>query len=445
MPLSATSLLPVDLEERDSWPESGSLVVDFQLSEDVYSQKAENGTGPLLELPLLEFPIAKVQLSNRQVHVALGFEFRDREGKPGKWGSVMLSRLEGGKPYQLVLSWDVTQNEVEAYLNGTLQQPLFVMGDDAWEKPPSLQGKLRLLNGENSSSKAPVQLELGRVLFLDHVVSEKEVAELAAKEKLPALAGEGRTVYTEPLRVAEDKLKLLFEPDFTQPLNVVAENSLFEGDQRVRQPQRNQWVLEGKGKAFTKDGWLVLEAETDPNDTSAWLTDGHLVLWQNRVFPDNILIEYEMSPYDSGKGLNIIFFGYRPTNGTDSIFDSSLPKRDGQFPNYLNHDIGGYHTSVWACPLAKRRTTNMRKNVGFYLVAVGNDHITDQGPGPHRIRVYKKGGHIVAETNGMIAMEYEDDGKTFGQIHRDGFFALRMMAQSNWIKIRNLKIYEIAD
>lgn len=444
LPLTASNPAPAELLQRESWPEKGSLVVDFQLNEDLYRQGAKDGAVPLIEQPLLEFPIAKIQLSNRLHHIALGFELRDEKGQPSKWGSVMLSRLEGGKPYQLVLSWDVTKNEMEAYLNGTLQQPLFILGDEAWAAPPSLRGNLKLL-AKDAGQGLSIQAKLGRMALLEHIVGEEEAAQLAAQAKVPDLAGEGRTVYTEPLEVEEGQLKLLFEPDFSAPLDVVGEDSLFDGEQRVQQPKPDQWVLEGKGKAFTQDGWLVLEAQTDPNDTSVWLTDGHLVLWQNRVFPDNILIEYEMSPYDSGKGLNIVFFGYRPNNGEASIFAPSIRKREGQFQNYLFHDVAGYHTSVWACPKAKRRTTNMRKNTGFHLVAIGNDHITDQGPGPHRIRIYKNGGHIVAETNGIIAMEYEDDGKTFGPIHRDGYFALRMMAQSNWIKIRHLKVYEITE
>lgn len=355
------------------------------------------------------------------------------EGAEDAHGNLQFSRLEGGKRYHCMLAWDVSTKRIEFYMNGVLQSPIFILPQDIWEIAPNFSGEIV------PSGYEGVDIVEGRLF--EQFLEEEEVAELADSLGVAPMAGEGRTIYAEGLDLSGYDPELLYEADFDQTLNLIHEEDLFAGETRVREPEGKEWILEGVGRASAGDGWLTLEAETDPNDTTEWLTQGHLVIWLNREFPEDILIDYEMSPYDSGQGLNIVFFACRPNNGADSIFDLSMKKREGNFGSYLYHDLDNYHVSVWACPTAKRRTTNMRKNPGFSLTAIGNDHLTDQGPGPHRIRILRDGPTIKAETRGTICMEFEDDGVTYGALHRDGYIGIRMMAQSHSIKIRNLRVY----
>ena len=132
------------------------------------------------------------------------------------------------------------------------------------------------------------------------------------------------------------KLELLYAADFSKPLKFVKEADLFSGGQRTHLPRDMDWVLEGKATARTEEGRLILK--NDP---------GHLTFWNTREFPSNVLIQFEVSPADSNKGLNIVFFAARGRDG-GSIFALDQPIRDGLFKNYTSGAINCYHTSYWA-------------------------------------------------------------------------------------------------
>jgi len=423
----------------------GAIAVSFRSSHTLRSQAAVSDIKGPWTLPVLSSPVADLSLQNHRQWVQLDVALQPEPGKEPVVGNILLSRLEAEKLYDLVLTWDVETRSVDLYLNGVLQTPLFIIAQRYWETPPPLEGPVTLHGTLDTPADSP-RLHFGDLKVYDTRPTAKTIRARAEDLNIPPLQGEGRTMYDRPLDLENLVLEPLFEADFTRPLRIIHEEELFEGDKRVRTPNGHDWVLEGSGRATATNGWLTLEAERDPDDQSVWLEKGHLVLWINRAFPQDILIDYELSPRNSEKGLNIVFFNCRPrAQGVESIFDLSLKRRGGNFGSYLWHDLNNYHISVWACPKVIRRTTNMRKNRGFQLTAVGNDPITGAGPGPHRVRILRHGNLIQAETMGVLSLEYRDDGVTHGPVLKDGYIGIRMMAQTESMRIRNLRVYQVTE
>jgi hypothetical protein len=266
-------------------------------------------------------------------------------------------------------------------------------------------------------------------------LSTAEIARTLAGREVAPLEGEGRTEYPGKLDLADYDLVPVYQADFTHPLNSIAEKELFRDGKRSLTPDGKEWVLEGNGRAWTADGALHLSNGKAPED--------HVVLWNTRTFPADLLLEFTMQPRDSSVGLNIVFFAARALDG-GSIFAPGLPLRDGVFANYTNRAINCYHTSYWATNPdgAPRRTANLRKNAGFHLLASGDDHIAGR-PGPQRVRVLKVGGAIRLETNGEMSLRFDDDGSTYGPTLRDGLIGLRQMAYTGETTYTQLRVWEV--
>ncbi len=229
------------------------------------------------------------------------------------------------------------------------------------------------------------------------------------------------------------KLELLYEADFNQPLKFVKEADLFLNGKRVRQPDGVDWVLEGKAAARVENSRLWLK--NDP---------GHLVFWNTREFPADLLIEFAVSPSDTNKGLNLVFFSARGRDG-GSIFDLGQPMRDGEFKNYHSGDLNCFHASYWAIDPQgmERGTAHIRKNSGFHLVAMGRDFMAGRGPGPHRVRVLKWHDRITVEADGKIEVRWQDDGHTFGPVLDGGWIGLRQMAHTGECSYTSFKVWAV--
>jgi hypothetical protein len=170
------------------------------------------------------------------------------------------------------------------------------------------------------------------------------------------------------------------------------------------------------------------------------------VFWNTREFPADLLIEFGVSPADSNKGLNILFFAAKGCDG-GSIFDPGQPMRNGDFKTYHSGAINCYHASYWAVDPAgeARGTAHLRKNQGFHLVAMGRDFIAGQGAGPHRVRILKLGHRITVEANGKIEVRWEDDGKTFGPVLKDGLIGLRQMSHTSECTYTHFRVWAVKE
>ena len=235
------------------------------------------------------------------------------------------------------------------------------------------------------------------------------------------------------LDLAPFRLDAVYEADFSKPLKFIREDDLFSDGKRIRKPEGVDWVLEGASQAWVEKGRLHLKNDPD-----------HLVFWNLREFPADFLLEFGVSPADSNCGLAIVFFAARGLKG-ESIFDLGQPYRGGLFVKYTNGPLNSYHTSYWATSEEgrPRGTAHIRKNTGFHMVAMGKDFVAGQGPGPHRVRILKVGGKMQVEANGRISVAWEDDGKAFGPILKEGLIGLRQMAYSKECTYTHFKVWEV--
>ena len=415
---------------------AGTLAFWFRTSRTVHfaSEKAKSDkANPPPPLLLADCPLLRAELSESRSSAVLRITLlTDGKPTPRRSRSLMWSRLEGGRWYHLAIAWDAAAGALEAYLNGVLQETLSVSGPDGpWRIPSPAAGALRV-GGSAGQGRDFVKASVDSIALYSAFMDQEAVAAALKGRNAPMLNGEGRTEYSGELDLASYKLQLVYDADFNKPLNVVYEDELFEGDRRTRLPVGKEWVLEGPGRAWAADKRLWLESD-DPDG------EGHVVLWSTRIFPENFLLEFDMSPMDSAKGLNIVFFSAASRQG-GGIFDLDLPRRGGLFQHYHSGAIDGYHTSYWA---AGRRTANVRKNFGFYLVDCGCDRIDGQGPGPHRVRVLKAGGKLRLEVGGRLACAFDDDGATYGPVLKSGAIGLRQMAHTHRASYGRFRVWAV--
>ncbi len=199
------------------------------------------------------------------------------------------------------------------------------------------------------------------------------------------------------------------------------------------------WQLEGGKRMSISEGNLVLESE--PREIEGKRDPNHLVCWLKKEVPANFLLEFTLRPKDRKRGLNIVFFNTRGVNG-ESIFDPSLKKRNGIFKQYHSSDLNSYHVSYWA---GERGFSNLRKNRGFHLVASGKDYIMEGAPDSFQtVQIYKRDEKIRVMVDGMVALAFDDDGKTYGPVHRhSGWIGLRQMGHTLRGEYEHVKVYPL--
>ena len=452
------------------WRSKGTLAFRFSPSRMV-RESAQPGSSPL-RIPVFESPLFRAELVERAEQVDLDIRLVATDGPPPR-GVLPLSRLEGGKLYHLALAWDAEAGLLEAYLNGTRQAHLRSGRASGPWKPPMLATDPWMLGGSAGKAASAVKISVARAQLFSEALTEQEIAELLKGLPLTALAGEGRTVYEGALDLSPYQLEPLYEADFSQPLHAVTEAELFPGRARQPLPEGVEWVLEGPGQAWTEKGALHLEIPETR-------TTGYAVAWNTRVFPENFLLEFTVSPSDPARGEGIVIFAAQSkTNG--GIFKPGLLRRNGLLENYTRSVLDSYQVSYWASPVNEmtsseaepkdrgpggappRRTATLHKNAGFRLLSVGTDNIAPQGPGPHpnmaphgpdrniapqrpgpyRVRILKVGVKIQIETAGTIALRFEDDPETHGPILGEGHIALAQSARGGSLTYRNLKVWRI--
>ncbi|MHC4595391.1 MAG: DUF1961 family protein [Planctomycetota bacterium] len=220
-----------------------------------------------------------------------------------------------------------------------------------------------------------------------------------------------------------------FKPTDVDHANPMYETS-FEDEAVLR-----GWRLEGGKQMSIADGKMLLQSQPTSDDRN------HLVCWLTKEVPADFLLEFTVRPQDRKQGLNIVFFNARGLNG-ESIFDTSLQKRNGIFKQYHSGDLNNYHVSYWA---AERGFSNLRKNRGFHLVSSGKDYIVAGDPDAFQtVQIYKRNGKIRVMVDGLVALAFDDDGEKFGPIHEhSGWIGLRQMGHTLHCEYGHLKIHRL--
>ncbi|HEY8460911.1 MAG TPA: DUF1961 family protein [Blastocatellia bacterium] len=269
-------------------------------------------------------------------------------------------------------------------------------------------------------------------------------------------AGAARTATTQTGAGAAARLDLsgydlrpFYENDFSRPQKIVREEDLIEqaGDvwrRKARPPRDAEWIAEGRGGAEVRDGRLLaapspFDASGKPQPVEAGQRS-HMVVWNHRIFPEDFLLEFEMSPCGSAGGLTIVFFCASGKNGED-IFDLSLPPRRAEYQAYHSGAVANYSDSYWSRNNETESVSNrLRKNPGFKQVAEGPSLTTGPTDVTHRLRILKSGAHIEVEINGRVVIKWDDPERPHGA----GRIGLRSMEGVTMVAYDNFKVWRVA-
>lgn len=203
------------------------------------------------------------------------------------------------------------------------------------------------------------------------------------------------------------------------------------------------FVLEGSAKLSFPEGKLRMENAL----TAEQGQKANYVLWCPEEFPADVRIEWKFQPLKE-PGLAILFFAARGRNGKD-IFDDSLDKRTGEYPQYHHGDIDAFHVSYFRRKEPDERalhTCNLRKSYGFYLVSQGGDPIPDaEDCGQmYRMALEKKGSLVRFLVEEVEVFRYEDDGETYGPLLGGGKIGFRQLAPMI-AEYADLKVYALTE
>lgn len=193
------------------------------------------------------------------------------------------------------------------------------------------------------------------------------------------------------------------------------------------------WSMEGEGKIEFNNNNMLMYSRNEKS---------HHVFWCPENFPENIIAEWEVQNLHTDAGLCIVFFAAKGLHDED-IFSSSLPERNGKFKNYTNGAINNYHISYYANGKDEpgRETANLRKNSGFHLVQSDQPGIPVHSADKHKIQLIKYYGHIQLFIDNRKVIDWQDDGRQFGKILKDGKIGFRQMKWTQFI-YANFNVWE---
>jgi len=417
------------------WPVSGAISFYFRPSRTVCTRWPSKG----LKTVLVKTPLFLLGLTEESTRVLFTAQM-----EKNRYGRAYLNHLKGGRWYHVLFTWNPEKGRKEFYLNGEKQEALHFEIRNAkvkeppwietpWAAPEIISGDMEL-GGTFGEGDDLCRFAVDSVKIYSGFMGEDTAAALFKKAHIFPLSGEGIKDYSENFDLSAFRLIPVFEENFDSPLNMVHENDLFDGNRRIKKPEGREWVLEGKASAWTENGLCIVRSLD--ND----IVKNHAVLWNTREFPSDILIEFGIIPYNRENGLAIIFFANRNRQG-GSPFDLWTEKRDGHFRRYTSGQLNGYHISYWA---GNRRSVRMRKNnegVSFQE-AVGIDRIHNGGPPPYKVRILKTGGVVRVETNGKLALKYDDD-ENRGPICKGGWIGLRHMGFSEQVIYTHFRVWKV--
>ncbi len=216
-------------------------------------------------------------------------------------------------------------------------------------------------------------------------------------------------------------------------MKLIYENPL-SGEEDIR-----DFILEGRARISFPGGCMRMENELSPDK----MQKANYVLWCPVTFPRDVLISWDFRPVRE-PGLCILFFAAKGRNGED-LFDASLAKRTGEYPQYHHGDINAFHVSYFRRKEKDERafhTCNLRKSYGFHLTAQGGDPIpdADEAADFYHLSVLKRDALVTFSINGLEIFRYMDDGASCGPLLEDGKIGFRQLAPLIG-EYRDLKVF----
>jgi len=229
-----------------------------------------------------------------------------------------------------------------------------------------------------------------------------------------------------------------------QPSNaaipVIKETLLYENP-LSKKADIQDFILEGQAEICFENQCMVLKNALD----NGLGQKANYVLWCPEIFPENIKITWEFHPV-TDVGLCILFFGAGGRNGKD-LFDASLSRRTGEYPQYHSGDMNAFHISYFRRKEPDERafhTCNLRKSHGFHLVAQGADPLPSAAECVdfYRMEVRKYKNTVTFLINDLMIFTYEDDGVTYGSLLSEGRIGFRQLAPLT-AAYKNLKVFKL--
>ncbi|HVM60282.1 MAG TPA: DUF1961 family protein [Verrucomicrobiae bacterium] len=252
-----------------------------------------------------------------------------------------------------------------------------------------------------------------------------------------------------PLDLSKYALRVAYENNFGDAQKIAREEDFIKrapgGEWRRtgRSPADAEWTAEGWGGCLIRDGKLwVAPSEFDstgqPKSVEA-AKRSHMVVWNQRVFPADFLLEFDVNHCGSTNGLTIVFFCAAGRNGED-IFDPSLPPRRADYQTYHSGALANYSDAYWSRNTADESASNrLRKNPGFQQLAAGESLTTGPADVTRHIRLLKVGGHIEVEVDGKVVLQYDDAEHPLGA----GRIGLRSMAGVTRVAYSHFKVWNV--
>ena len=363
-----------------------------------FNESMQNGSKALTQKFKI-FSIANFcSLTARLDKAAAGIHWRwAKKGINGM--GLLLPEFKKDKKYTFFMTWNAEKGYFDSYVNG---YPVRVPGTKLRPWKAFKPGKLMI-------KKGPFTVEDFKLY--DKYIASKELARLSPPQE------------TNPL----------LSCDLSNKFEAKRGKLLYDGSKT--DPEFSTWKKEGPVRSYFKDGWEIFES-TKPKQKK------HIVWWCPEKFPKSFIAEWEIKII-SDYGLCIVFFAAKGEND-ESVFEASLPERDGTFSDYIKGKIKSYHISYLtnAGHNPGRPQVNLRKNNSFYLMAQGAAGMSFNKK-VHKIFLCKDKSRIFMAINGRPVLDYTDNNiKRYGQPYKDGWIALRQMS---WAvgAYRNFKVWEI--
>jgi len=195
-----------------------------------------------------------------------------------------------------------------------------------------------------------------------------------------------------------------------------------------RQADIEDFHAEGDVLLTFPHGRLRMQNAVEPGPDAG--VHGNFLFWCPETFPDDIAVSWDFQPFTDA-GLAMFWIAATGRNGED-LFDPSLAPRNGDYRQYNRGDINALHQAYYRRNPSEIgfQTCNLRKSHGFHLVARRGDPIPDSchATGPYRMQVVKSGPDFQLHINDLLALDWHDDGDTYGPVLGGGKIGFRQMA-----------------
>jgi hypothetical protein len=315
-------------------------------------------------------------------------------------------RLEAGRWYHFAFTWDTSTRAIEGWLYGQV----FASGEMTGNSTTAIAREL--LAGCKD-------IAIDDLRIYDRALTGPQLQAIGPISPDDILTNEAMVFPQRKIDLASLRGPLIYHNAFDTPDNL------------------KDWRMEGAGQAAIEDGRLNLATVPDKTDPLR----GHLVYWNTRNFPADFMAEWDFTPTRKG-GLCIVFFAAKGRRG-ESIFDPSLPPRNGLFDRYYGGAIDCYHISYYRNSGNAQPESVLRKNYGFNLLEIGPDFCARTPGARTKITLIKQGGRIMFLTNGRLALDVLDDGRAHGPVLGGGNIGLRQMALTGQCFYDNFAVYEL--